>query len=505
MKVVCDNCGAVYKIPKHKLVKEVNKATCRKCGHRIMIRRQEPAAPAEPESNEEATVIAEAAQVSGERHAAPPLDSPFGAPAEEPTPLPTSPMDRAAPPHPAQPQAPTPMPMPTPGHSYSHQPTPAPAPSAAATGVVMAERAHDPTGDLSVILLGAAGAGVGAIVLALGGGNFVAHFAGLFLALWGALLIALMVATGVFGRRSAWVFTSLFLSLLLSGVLSAALNPLTVKLITGEVSFSDIDSLAQRVSTAAQQAQQAQSTDGVADAQPAPAPDKETETELVPDRAEAEAEAGPEAENAPAEDDGTPQDLLDVLATEEPAPPPAPEPPPAATSSGSSSSRSSTSTTSSSSGSSSSRPSSSSSGSSSSRPTSSSSSSRPSSSSSGSSSSGSSSSSSSSSSRQPTSSSSSSSTSTGQKTIPTTVIDIQIRNNKNIKACFLAHKKSTGELPSITLRFTLEPSGSVSSASIREPAYQGTALESCLSGSIKMIDFQSFDGPAYTLNYPFRF
>lgn len=74
-----------------------------------------------------------------------------------------------------------------------------------------------------------------------------------------------------------------------------------------------------------------------------------------------------------------------------------------------------------------------------------------------------------------------------------------------MKACFLAHKKTTGELPSVTLKFTLEPDGSVSSASIREAAFQGTALESCLSGSIKMIDFQGFDGPAYTLNYPFRF
>ena len=490
MKVVCDNCGAVYKIPQHKLVKDVNKATCRKCGHRIMIRRQEPPAPAEPEQNEEATVIAEAAAVSGERSAAPPMDAhpPFGTQPEEPTPLPTSPMDRAAPPIPAQPQAPTPMPMPTPAHSYSHQPTPAPAPSPAATGVVLAERSHDPTGDLSVILLGAAGAGVGAIVLALGAGNFVAHFAGLFLALWGALLIALMVATGVFGRRSAWVFTSLFLSLLLSGMLSAALNPLTVKLITGEVDFGDIDSLAQRVSTAAQQAQQVQTSkvDGLADAQTDPAPDKEAEPEPLPDRADAEADAALAVDPQ----DGAPQDLLDVLATEEPeaTPEPEPEPAPVVASTGSSSTRS---------GSSSSSPSTSSSGSSSTR--SGSSSSSPSTSSSGSSSS------SSSSSRQPTSSSTSSSSSSGQKTIPTTVIDIQIRNNKNIKACFLAHKKSTGELPSVTLRFTLEPNGSVSAASIREPAYQGTALESCLSGSVKMIDFQDFDGPAYTLNYPFRF
>lgn len=39
MKVICDNCRAVYKIPDEKLAKPVNKATCRKCGHRMLIPR----------------------------------------------------------------------------------------------------------------------------------------------------------------------------------------------------------------------------------------------------------------------------------------------------------------------------------------------------------------------------------------------------------------------------------------------------------------------------------
>jgi predicted Zn finger-like uncharacterized protein len=37
MRVVCDNCGAVYKIADSKLTKEVNKATCKRCGHKIVI------------------------------------------------------------------------------------------------------------------------------------------------------------------------------------------------------------------------------------------------------------------------------------------------------------------------------------------------------------------------------------------------------------------------------------------------------------------------------------
>jgi predicted Zn finger-like uncharacterized protein len=39
MRVVCDNCGAVYKVPDDKLTKPVNKATCRNCAHRMLIPR----------------------------------------------------------------------------------------------------------------------------------------------------------------------------------------------------------------------------------------------------------------------------------------------------------------------------------------------------------------------------------------------------------------------------------------------------------------------------------
>ncbi len=44
MKVVCDNCRAVYKVPNDKLTKPVNKATCRSCGHRMLIPRARPGA-----------------------------------------------------------------------------------------------------------------------------------------------------------------------------------------------------------------------------------------------------------------------------------------------------------------------------------------------------------------------------------------------------------------------------------------------------------------------------
>lgn len=64
MRVVCDNCGAVYKIADSKLSKDVNKATCKRCGHKIVIYKpgfrppQGPPKNAPAESDgEERTVI----------------------------------------------------------------------------------------------------------------------------------------------------------------------------------------------------------------------------------------------------------------------------------------------------------------------------------------------------------------------------------------------------------------------------------------------------------------
>jgi len=55
MRIVCDSCGAVYKIADEKLVKEVNKATCKRCGHKIIIRK--PKAAAAVEGPSERTII----------------------------------------------------------------------------------------------------------------------------------------------------------------------------------------------------------------------------------------------------------------------------------------------------------------------------------------------------------------------------------------------------------------------------------------------------------------
>lgn len=55
MKVICDNCGAMYKIPDEKLVKPVNKATCRQCSHRMLIPR--PRRGADPDERTLVTAV----------------------------------------------------------------------------------------------------------------------------------------------------------------------------------------------------------------------------------------------------------------------------------------------------------------------------------------------------------------------------------------------------------------------------------------------------------------
>jgi outer membrane biosynthesis protein TonB len=80
MKVVCDNCGAVYKVPDEKLVKPVNKATCRQCGHRMLIPR--PRADADPNERTLVTAVpptpmgAPQREMTGERKTTPIDDEP---------------------------------------------------------------------------------------------------------------------------------------------------------------------------------------------------------------------------------------------------------------------------------------------------------------------------------------------------------------------------------------------------------------------------------------------
>lgn len=86
MKVVCDNCGALYKIPDDKLVKPVNKATCRQCGHRMLIPR--PRRGADPDERTLVTAVPPTPAPPPMRDDSGPPTTPLHADSEEKT-LPT--------------------------------------------------------------------------------------------------------------------------------------------------------------------------------------------------------------------------------------------------------------------------------------------------------------------------------------------------------------------------------------------------------------------------------
>ena len=92
MKITCDKCGANYKIPDDKLTKEVSRATCKKCGNKITIRKGGATGTAydfddddSVVNHEERTVIATVPEIQ-QFDATPALASPAHGQATAPTP-----------------------------------------------------------------------------------------------------------------------------------------------------------------------------------------------------------------------------------------------------------------------------------------------------------------------------------------------------------------------------------------------------------------------------------
>ncbi len=208
MRVVCDNCAATYNIPEQKLTKEVNKATCRKCGHRMLIRRLAsggrilppseektqitdiPVTQTPPDADEERpTVVLD--QAPARAAAAAPVRARHSAPA---VPLSAAPI-----------QAPAPAPAQTPA-----------APPAVGAPVT---QGFDPSGDLSWVLLGCATAGIGALILAVNiDGDGLLRVVGTVLGLFGAVLGFLVLLTGARGRQPANTAVSALLSIMFASI-----------------------------------------------------------------------------------------------------------------------------------------------------------------------------------------------------------------------------------------------------------------------------------------------
>lgn len=224
MRVVCDNCGATYKIPDHKLSREVNKATCRKCGHTIIIRR--PGAGAATVSSQPPGVVkdeGESTAISSE------ADLRARALAGSPQPsdeyVPPTVVKGQAPDHgdqtmpradlrPPTPRAPAPAVAPRPP---SQAPSMAPAPSAPVQGVPLPQPpAFDPSGDLTLVMAGCFAAVVGAGVMAANMGA-MATLVGLGLTLTASITSLMVLITGDRGRKAASVMLSMGLGVLLAG------------------------------------------------------------------------------------------------------------------------------------------------------------------------------------------------------------------------------------------------------------------------------------------------
>ncbi len=149
MRVVCDNCGAVYKIANEKLSKEVNRATCKRCGHKIIIykpgsRAAEEAAasqtsPAAEEEDEERTVIKsvpELQKMASSQASVPSIGSltaelrAISIPGIQSVGGPTAKADALGPLGPAGPSEPTPAPPPPPAIAPLPSQSAAPGPAA---------------------------------------------------------------------------------------------------------------------------------------------------------------------------------------------------------------------------------------------------------------------------------------------------------------------------------------------------------------------------------------
>lgn len=89
-------------------------------------------------------------------------------------------------------------------------------------------------------------------------------------------------------------------------------------------------------------------------------------------------------------------------------------------------------------------------------------------------------------------------------TLPLTVVDTMIRSNMSVKRCFFNEKQESGEMPRrVNVRFTVLNSGRVSSARITTDRYKGGTLDSCLGRAFKAIQFPPFQGEAKSMTYPF--
>ncbi len=470
MKVVCENCRSAYRVPDEKLTKTVNKATCRQCGHKMLIPRARldgdpdertlvtrvPLTPggapirsmegeritANIEDEPEETLSGKADDVD----LAPPVSTPEPPPRVEVVPSLT--VRPAAPP-----------PVTTDAVTVPRAPTPPPA------ARVELPVGYDPSTDLAWAKLGVVASMFGALLLTLLSvfNSPMVMWAALTFSFGGGALAMGILITGERGRRPAAPMGSLVAGGLFGVVAAAVLvgsQVVAVRVIeANDIDFANLD-LGRVV---------------VAEGPPsAVAPPKPEAVE--PEGPEAvEANAASAVETAPV----AVASVAEVAALPPPAPvvaPPAASPPPPAAAPP----RRPTPAPTASTGRTTPPP----------APT-----------------------------PPPTRPTPPPSTPVAapppapapappaspplMESVPVEVIHVMLSNNVGVKKCFVPLLKA-GTLPSrVDVRFALTNGGKASGLTVSQPELKGTDLERCLGGAVAGIPFPATSGSGQNIVYPF--
>jgi predicted Zn finger-like uncharacterized protein len=460
MRVACDNCGASYKIPDTRLTKEVNKATCKKCGHAMYIRRATTSSPEvhAPASAEESTVIT--------HPPAPAWDMPAHPVAEVGPDAGESTIPRDAPPPP-----PPSRPMRTASPEIGAVPPPRWEPMALGPAVPevppvpnaplpMAVPAGDARADLGLALFGSVLAilGIATNVVARGEGMLAASAT--FLALLGALVSLFVLVTGDRGARPAnWAGSigGAFLFAVAGGGVAAVVSARAP--VEAPAELAAVEPAPEPVAVpaevpaeppAAPPAEAAPPVEPpapVAEAAPPVEPPIEppvAETRPAPRAVSAPAFRGP-APSAPAASRSSTTAARSAPVARPAAPSPDDDdmddmaPPPRVAA----------------------------------RPTTS-------------------------------AAAAPSAPAAAPATLPLAVIDTMIKSNKGVKSCFLEEKRATGELPSgVKVKLVIQPTGRVTSAGLTGGDWAGTDFDGCVSDAVRGIAFPPFDGEPVKMTYPF--
>jgi len=494
MRVICENCGATYKIPESKLVKEVNKATCRKCGFKMMIRR--PSAAVVAGVPPPADADSAATQVAG---------NPFDHQSEERGLLEANTRVQAAIQEWSD-EAPTQVQVDPTGPPEPGPPAPRQASSSAPKPNPVIIQSGKAPGDMLLALVATFASAGGAMLLATNiAGSPGQRVVGLGIALWGAFTCLFLLVTGSLWRQKGNVPISIALATVLglggSAFVEVALHgsagldlvsipsipelskdaeelpavPTTddaeaVDALTGDAEIEEPVDLSDPEPDAAPTEAEGSAPDAVADRAPTPRapstgrgapppPDEDFDdveeledpdfddvavARSSQDQAEenrrAEMESAAQARAAQREREAREEESR--RAREENAARAAAERAAAAKAAAAT--------------------------------------------------------------RAASSSRSNSSGGSKMKSLPLTVVDTMVRSNMSIKRCFFNEKQSSGAMPRrVNVRFTVLNTGRVSSARVTTDQYKGGTLDSCLGRAFKAIQFPPFQGEAKSMTYPF--